>query len=155
MLLTGLILVFILALVLIFLEFVVLPGVTVPGVLGFVLLVGAIYVTYTNYGAGAGNGALIASITVTVALAVFGLRSKTWNKVSLHKNLEGKVNVVDKTKLTVGTKGKTLSRLAPGGNANFDGHIVEVFTYGEFVDQSTEVEIISINNNQIFVKPLI
>jgi membrane-bound ClpP family serine protease len=50
-----------------------------------------------------------------------------------------------------GDSGKSVSRLAPSGKAIINNEIVEVHTFGEFIDQEVEITVISVKDNKIFV----
>jgi len=53
-----------------------------------------------------------------------------------------------------GRRGKALSPLRPAGRADFDGEILDVQTEGEYVEAGTEVEILRVDSNKVVVKAL-
>jgi membrane-bound serine protease (ClpP class) len=55
--------------------------------------------------------------------------------------------------LKVGDRGKVTSRLRPAGKARFGGAMVDVVATGEFLDAGTTVEIVEIHGNRVVVKP--
>lgn len=133
------------------LEFLVIPG-GVVGVISGLIIAGGIGLTYYNYGPTAGNITLIATaITILVGI-YFLLRSRTWKKLMLNTQIDSKVNEVNEAKIKVGSEGVTVSRLAPGGKANFDGEIAEVFSSHEFIDENQEIIVLKIEGNKITVK---
>lgn len=134
------------------LEVLVLPGTNIAGVVGFVLLAIGIWQAYAVFGGLAGTITLISTLFLSAVALYFALKSKTWNKAALHKNIDGKVNVVDIEKIKTGDKGITVSRLAPMGKAEFAGEFYEVNALGQFIDPGTEIEIVKIENNKITVK---
>ncbi len=136
------------------LEILVLPGTNVAGVIGFILLVVGVWQAYAVYGGKSGTITLIATVVVSAIILYYSLQAKTWRRVSLKSEINGKVNIVDKNKVKPGDKGKTVSRLAPMGKAYINGVYVEVSSEGEFIDQNTEIEIIKIDHKKIIVKPL-
>lgn len=136
------------------LEILVLPGTNIAGVLGFILLAIGIWQAYATYGGFAGTIALIITMVLSIFALYFALKSQTWKRAALNKNIEGKVNVIDVSKLKTGDQGKTISRLAPMGKALFNGEYYEVKTNGEFIDQETEIEVVNIEFNKILVKKL-
>ena len=69
----------------------------------------------------------------------------------LNDNLEGRVNEVNEQKVKVGDEGKAVSRLVPVGQATFEGEIVEVHSLDGFTDQKTQIKVVKIENNKIFV----
>ena len=70
----------------------------------------------------------------------------------LNSKIEGKTNVIDENKIKAGDTGKTTSRLSPAGKAIINGDYYEVHTQSEFMDPGTEIEIIKIDFNKIYVK---
>lgn len=147
--LTGLIIALIVAgLILILLELFVTPG-FITGVLGGVAWLYALYKIYQEYGTISGHLALGGLILLLSACILFAVKSGIWNKVSLHSNVDGKVNALPD--LNVNDKGVTLSALRPSGKANFDGTIAEVVTLGEMIDANESIYIKKIENNKIIV----
>jgi membrane-bound serine protease (ClpP class) len=53
----------------------------------------------------------------------------------------------------VGAIGKVASRLRPAGKARFGDAVVDVVATGEFLDVGTEIEIIEIHGNRVVVRP--
>lgn len=134
------------------LEILVLPGTNIAGVLGFVLLGIGIWQAYAVYGGVAGTIALLLIVIFSIIALYIALKSNTWKRAALNKNIEGRVNVIDIDKIKPGDKGKAISRLAPMGKAIINGEYFEVKTNGEFIDQETEIEVVKIEYNKVFVK---
>ena len=134
------------------LEILVLPGTNIAGVVGFVLLAIGIWQAYAVYGGMAGTITLLATLLLSAITLYYALKSRTWDKAALHKNIDSRVNVVDTEKIKAGDKGKTVSRLAPMGKAEFGEEYYEVNAMGQFIDPGTEIEVVKIENNQITVK---
>jgi membrane-bound ClpP family serine protease len=134
------------------LEILVLPGTNIAGVVGFVLLAIGIWQAYAVYGGMAGTITLLATLLLSGLTLYYALKSRTWDKAALHKNIDSRVNVVDTEKIKAGDKGKTVSRLAPMGKAEFGEEYYEVNAMGQFIDPGTEIEVVKIENNQITVK---
>ncbi len=148
------ILLIVLGIVLLLIEFLVIPGVTIAGIGGLVLIGTSIYSTYKSYGSTAGNIVLIVTFFLILLASFFALRSKTWRKVMLNTTVDGKASESFDDKLKPGDHGKAVTRLAPMGNAMFGDIITEVKTMGEFVDAGTEVEVVKVHNREIVVKPI-
>ncbi len=136
------------------LEILVLPGTNIAGVLGFVLLGIGIWQAYAVYGGVAGTIALVLIVIFSVIALYFALKSNTWKRAALNKNIEGKVNIIDSEKIKPGDHGKAISRLVPMGKAIINGEYYEVKTNGEFIDQETEIEVVKIEYNKVFVKKI-
>ncbi|HQH40237.1 MAG TPA: NfeD family protein [Bacteroidales bacterium] len=148
------ILLIVLGIVLLLIEFLVIPGVTVAGIGGLVHIGTSIYSTYKSYGSTAGNIVLVVTFFLILLATFFALRSKTWRKVMLNTTVDGKASESFDDKLKPGDHGKAVTRLAPMGNAMFGDIITEVKTMGEFVDAGTEVEVVKVHNREIVVKPI-
>lgn len=135
------------------LEILVLPGTNVAGIIGFVLIAIGVWQAYAGYGPVAGSFTLAGSVVFSIFALYFSLKSGTWQRAALQKNIDGKVNLVDAGKIKVGDTGKTVSRLAPMGKAIINEEYFEVKTLGEYLDPGTEIEVIEIEFNKITVKP--
>ena len=72
--------------------------------------------------------------------------------MALDTNVAGKgVEQLEKL-VSVGDRGKTISRLNPVGKALFNDKILEVSTTGEFVDEDVNIEVVKLDQNRIKVK---
>lgn len=141
----------ILGLVLILLELFVTPG-FVTGLLGGVAWFYALYKIYQVYGTISGHLALAGLILLLVACIVIAVKSGVWEKVSLHSNVEGRVNGLPDIK--VGDTGYTSSALRPMGRMIVNNQSIEITSMGELVDTGAFVEVIKIENNKIYVKQI-
>lgn len=139
-------------LIFLLLEVLVIPGITVAAIVGSGLVIIGIWQAYAAYGAFTGTIVLISTIAVTAIMLFIALRSKTWKKMSLNTTIDGKVNEISDLKLATGDKGIAISRLAPAGTAKFGDALVEVSSYGEFIDNGTHIEIIALEDNKIYIK---
>ena len=134
------------------LEVLVIPGFGFAGVIGFILVAIGVWQTYAGYGMLAGHLVLAATFVMTVLTLILSLRSKTWKRIALSAEIDGKVNLIDSEKIKPGDTGKTVGRLAPMGKALINGEYFEVTTTGDFVDQHTDIEVFRIDHNKIIVK---
>lgn len=134
------------------LEILIVPGSTVIGVVGFILMAIGIWQTYIVYGSSTGHYVLGGSLILTLGALALSLRSKTWNRAMLHTEILGKTNVYEAEKIKVGDTGKAVSRLVPMGKAFINDDYFEVRTSGEFLDQETEIVVTKIEHNKIYVK---
>ena len=144
----------VIGILLLLLEVLVIPGTGFAGIAGFGAIIAGVWIAYAHLGSSTGNMVLLVTLAVNVIAIWIGVRSKTWKKAALVSTIDGKVNVMEDVNLKVGDTGKTISRCAPMGKAEFNGNFVEVDARVDFVDPNTEIEIIKIDNNKIFVKPL-
>jgi membrane-bound ClpP family serine protease len=141
----------VLGLVLILLELFVTPG-FVTGLLGGIAWFYALYKIYKVYGTISGHLALAGLILLLVACIVIAVKSGVWDKVSLHSNVEGRVN--DLPDIKVGDTGYTSSALRPMGRMIVNNQSIEITSMGELVDTGAFVEVIKIENNKIYVKQI-
>lgn len=141
-------------LVLIFAEILLIPGVGVAGILGLLSMGGSCF--YAFYEFGNTTGAIITAVNVVlvVALAVWILRAKTWKRMALETNIDSKAVSSEASVLAVGDRGRTLTRLAPMGSARFGDYVIEVKALEGMLDPNVYVEVVLIEDNKIYVKPL-
>lgn len=144
----------ILGILLILLEIIFVPGTTVVGIGGFILLAIGVYLAYTSVSIMAGHLSLGSSVVVIFLALLVLLKGQTWKRVALDDKLEGRSLESMQEILKVGDKGKTISRLNPVGKALFNERIVEVSTSGGFVDEEVDIEITKLEQNRIRVKPV-
>lgn len=141
-----------LGLLLIFLEMFVIPGTALFGIVGGIALIAGVALMYSYYGAKWGNitaGITGAALIVTV---VAGFKVIQSNRIAMKAEIKSKVNVLDKHEYALGQKGKTVSELRPNGKAVFDNDRVDVYSEGEYIQRESDIEIIKITHNKIFVK---
>lgn len=139
-------------LVLIFAEILLIPGVGIAGILGLLSMGGSCFYAFYEFGNTAGAIVTAINAVLIVALTVWVLRAKTWKRMSLETNIDSKA--VEGATLSVGEKGKTLTRLAPMGSARFGNYVVEVKALEGMLDPDTPVEVVLIEDNKIYVKPI-
>jgi membrane-bound ClpP family serine protease len=149
---TLIILLILIGLFLVILEIVAIPGTTVAGVLGVLIIIFAIWESYISKGIIAGNITLAVTILFLFVSLYYALKSKTWKKLQLNTAIDSKIdNIKDKVK--VNDEGITVSRLAPSGKALINGEYFEVHTLSAFIDPNTSIVVIKIENNKIIVQP--
>ena len=135
-------------------EILLVPGVGVAGVLGLISLVGSCVYAFNMFGATTGTIVVAVNVVMVVGLTVYVLRAKTWKKLALNTNIDSKIQFFDENTLAVGDTGKTLTRLAPMGTAKIGENNYEVKSLEGIIDPGTEVEIVMIEDNKIYVKPV-
>ena len=148
------ILLIVIGLGLLIVEVVVLPGVTVAGIGGLALIACSVFLTFKWYGNPYGTYSLIATGILFIVFLTYVLRAKTWDKLSLHSEIDGKVNVVDTNDIKTGDKGKTVSRLAPIGKILIHDKIMEGKSEFGLIDVNKDVEVIYINESTIIVQEI-
>ena len=151
---TALIIIFIiLGIALLILEIFFLPGTSIAGIAGGAFLIVAVWVAFSAFGAKVGWYS-VAGIIVVFGLSLYiFLKAGVMDKISLKTEIDGKVEAKDEI-IKAGDRGIASSRLAPIGNAEIDGFVVEVKSITGFVDAGAEIEVISVNKQEILVKSI-
>lgn len=143
-----------LGIVLLLFEFFIIPGVTIAGIGGMLMIIGGVYIAYDSHGVTYGNYTLlITSISIIIVL-IFALRSRTWKRLMLNTNLESKVNTYEIDKIKVGDKGIAISKLSPIGKVEINEEYFEAESISGYIDPKTEIQVIKILVNKIIVKSL-
>ncbi len=150
----AIILLILLGLLLLLIEFAVIPGITVAGIGGFLLLGASVYIAFSEYGTGAGFITLTIVLIAAPAMIYYFFKSRSGKKMILESNIIGKVETINIQKIKVGDIGKSIGRLAPSGKVKINGEVVEAHSTGNFVDQNTEIKVLKILTNKIIVEPV-
>ncbi|MBE9512030.1 MAG: hypothetical protein IMY71_14270 [Bacteroidetes bacterium] len=151
---TVIIILILLGILLFLIEFLLVPGITVAGIGGAVLIVGGVIMSYHYHGLAIGNFTLLGTALISFLTVFIVLKSGTWRKIMLQKDISGKVNVVDQTgtEVKVGDVGKTITRLNPIGKVVINGNYFEAQSLNKYIDQKTDIEVIKVLSNKLVVK---
>jgi membrane-bound ClpP family serine protease len=133
------------------LEVLVIPGTTVAGIVGFAMIFVGLWQAYASKGIMEGHITLGSTLVVTAITLYFSFKAGTWKRMALKTTIDGKMDQLEGITIKEGDTGNTVSRLAPSGKALINNEIVEVHTFGEFIDQEVEITVISVKDNKIFV----
>ncbi|MBR8537950.1 hypothetical protein KDU71_20445 [Carboxylicivirga sediminis] len=147
------ILIILLGLFLLILEFFVFPGVTFAGIGGFIFTAGGIFLAYQGYGNTYGNIALVSTLFVGIVILVLSFRSKTWNRLMLHSQVDGKVETVDEDTIHAGDEGVAITRLNPIGKVMINDEVLEGRCPGHFIDENSQITVKEVYKTYIIVKP--
>ena len=140
-------------LVLIFAEILLIPGVGVAGILGLLSMGGSCVYAVHEMGTTTGIIITVINALLIVGLTVWVLRAKTWKRFTLDTNIDSKAFSLEGAKIAIGDRGRTITRLAPMGTARFGEDTYEVKALEGMVDPGTDVEIVLIEDNKIYVEP--
>jgi len=143
-----------LGIVLLLIEFTILPGITIAGIGGILLFAYSIYMAFNTYGAIPGFLTLAFVLIVAPMLVVMLFKGKAGKKMVLSATITGIANQINQEKVKIGDIGVTIGRLAPMGKIKVNGEVVEVRSTGTFVDPGENVRIIQIEKSQITVEQL-
>ena len=134
-------------------EFAVIPGITIAGIGGFLLLGASVYIAFIKYGNLAGFITLAIVLIISPLMIYYFFKSRTGKKMILETHIDGKVDNINETKIHVGDSGKTIGRLAPMGKVKINGETVEAKSNGAFIDQNTEIVVTKISSYNVIVEP--
>lgn len=143
-----------LGIVLLLIEFVIIPGVTIAGIGGLLMLIAAVYLAFESYGTLVGFIALAFVLVVSPILIYRMFKTRAGKKMMLETTISGKSSEIEKNKVNVGDEGVAISRLAPIGKVRIGNETFEAKSTGNFIDQQTQVRVIEILRTQIIVEPL-
>jgi len=148
----GLIIFFVaLGFIFLLIEVLITPGIIV-GTIGILFMAFGVYKTYEAYGSFIGNIVLV-SVFLGAVFFVFGaLKSGAWKRMASKDSIEGKAVEDNFEKVQIGDRGKSLSALRPSGNGFINGFKMEVHSEGEPIEAQSEIEVIKLRQNKIFVK---
>lgn len=140
-------------LILLLVEILFVPGTTLVGLVGFIVLGVGVGLSFKYFGRETGWMTLgVTSVIAGLTLYV-SFKSNLWSRFALKSAITSKVNE-DPVGLSVGEEGVALSALRPIGKAEIGRRSFEVKTLGTYVDSGKRIRIIQINSNQIIVEPL-
>ena len=94
--------------------------------------------------AGAGAGAIVAALTIGRWLPQLPTPTDT-----LETGTVGATATYDDL---IGSRGMTSTQLTPSGKARVDGHLLDVIADCEVIERGTEIEIVEVHGNRVFVK---
>lgn len=143
----------VLGLVFLFAELLLLPGLSVGAFLSLICYGGALYVAFDRYSTATGVWCIAAIVVSSLIVIVISLRSKTWRRLSLEQKITSSSGN-DVSAVSVGERGRSISRLAPVGRAEFGGRIYEAKSQTGYIDAGAEVEVVGFDDFSLIVKPI-
>lgn len=146
---TLLIIVLLLGVLLLALEIVALPG-GIAGTFGVLLIGLGVWQSYAVFGSSVGTIVLLCAIALCVLMLIWFMKTKTWKRFSLNEESNSKVNQLEPA-VKAGTRGVTISRLAPTGKALIDGETMEVHAVNKFIDPDRPIEVVATEGYRIDV----
>jgi membrane-bound ClpP family serine protease len=148
----AIIVLILLGLLLLLLEFAVVPGVTIAGIGGFLLLGVSVWMAFAQYGTGAGLITLMVVLIAAPAMVVYFFKSKTGKKMILETNIDSKVDTFETDHIQPGDTGVTIGRLAPMGKIKVNGVTVEAQSTGPLIDQNRPVKVLRVYPGKVIVE---
>lgn len=141
--------------VLLIVEVVFIPGVTIVGIAGTILALAGVGLSYWAFGSTVGFYTLISTFTAFGVLVYYAFRSNAWDKLALKTSINSKNNEGFLESFALGTEGICLSALRPVGKAEFGGRAVEVTSQEGYVDAGTRVRIKEVSASGIIVEQIV
>ncbi|MFC5270820.1 NfeD family protein [Adhaeribacter terreus] len=133
-------------------EIILVPGTTVVGLAGIILMTIGVWLGFRDLGLVYGYWLLGVSVVITFLFVYIGLKKQTWQKFTLTTVNKGRVNEDNQLEVKIGEVGKTLSSLRPSGTGFFHETQIEVTTTGEFIPTGTSIRIVKVEPNKITVE---
>lgn len=140
------------ALMLLLIEILIIPGIGFPGIAGTILFLLGVILAY-QIDITTGNITLLISSFLCLILGYLAFNNKTWDKLAQKEEITSKIEQMT-SKIEVGTHGLTMSRLNPIGKAMIENEVFEVSSRGEYIEEASKIEITNIESNKIYVKKL-
>lgn len=142
------------ALLLLLVELFVIPGSSLAAILSAICLTWAVAYAFINISALAGIITLIIALILGSCVLITFMRSKTLDKVALTEEVSSTVDRSVAAQVQVGDKGYAITRLALIGNAEINGHVVEVRSADGFLNEKTPVVVTCVTDNEIIVQKI-
>lgn len=159
------IVIFIIGLILLFLEIFIIPGFGIAGISGITLILGGIFLALIKYPLHLPSLQLAQAFSTlgytflfTVIVLLIGLRflskNNLWRSIILTAEEKKETGFLSANPLDtyLGKVGKTISILRPGGKVSFSGEILDVISQGEFIEKDKTVKVIDVQSNKVLVK---
>jgi membrane-bound serine protease (ClpP class) len=132
------------------------PG-GVIGLAGIAANIAGIVLSFANHGIVAGAATSAAGLTVTVLMVRHWLHTFSrsfFGSRMTNREVAGKNDFVDETRSLVGQRGITVSRLQPGGKAQFGERRLDVIAQLDPIEPGCQVEVVRVNGIAIVVRPI-
>lgn len=141
-------------LILFIIEVFLIPGISVAGIASACSLLYAIYYAFNSLGTQTGIITIGITIIGITGITIWFMRGKTVDKLALKQTLDYKPNPLKGVDIHVGDIGTTTTRLTLIGNAEINGHILEVQSADGFIDEKTPIKVCRITPNTIYVQTI-
>lgn len=134
------------------LEIFVLPGFGIAGIAAAICALVDLVLIYNQYGPLWTLAAFLFIVLLFAALLLIMTKTKTIDKISLKTAIDSTNATNEQLSIKVGDQGKAITRLARVGNAEIQGHIVEVKSQGAFINPGTKIKVIHVSQANITVE---
>lgn len=133
-------------------EVMIIPGISIAGVMSAVCIVGANAYAFISMGTVPGFVTLTVSLLLSIGGFYWIIHGKSIDRMALKKEIDSTVATMAQKEVRVGDRGVAVTRLALIGNAEINGNILEVRSGDGFIDEKTPVVVERISDGMILVK---
>lgn len=152
---TSIIILILLGILFLVAELLLLPGISIGGLLALVCDGSAAYLAFTDYGTAAGMTVVAVIVVLSLAAVVLSLRAKTWQRFSLKQEIRSSsMPLPEQQDIRIGDRGVTVSRLSPMGRVEIKGKHFEAKSIDAYVDPRTGIEVVGFENFHVIVKQI-
>ena len=137
--------------ILILVDILLIPGIGIAGILGLTPICGSAYYAFAHLGPWTGVIVTVVNIALLAVLIFYALRGKTWKRLELDTVID---KHIEEEEVAVGDRGIAATRLGPIGTARINDKSYEVTSLEGMIDAGTRVEIVHIEHNKIYVRPV-
>ena len=143
----------IIAMLLLLVEIVLLPGVSVAGIGAIISYAIAVYKAFIEYDSEGGWLVLVIAIISAIATIAIAVKGNIWQRFSLKDNIDSRSQTpAEEQNIERGARGTAITRLAPSGKVMVDGKVFEARSIDAYIDQRTEIEVIDFENFTLIVR---
>lgn len=134
-------------------EIFIVPGTTVVGIIGGVLMVTGVVLSYTHQEQmWVGHLVLVSTSVITGVLVYWAYKALGSSSYSLTDTVSSKVNLLDENTIHIGDTGSAVNVLRPSGKALFNNTKFEVFSVDGYINEGTTIVVTKIEGNKIWVR---
>ncbi|NOX19137.1 MAG: nodulation protein NfeD [Chlorobi bacterium] len=161
------IIIFILGIALLLLEIFVIPGFGIAGVLGILMMISGIFlglvgdfpiIDYDLLETAVFQltFSLLGSIVIIYFLLKILPKTKMFNKLILHRNIEEKSGYTAKKEVFVliGKAGVAITDLRPSGAVKIDGKRIDAVTHGDYIEKGAHVTVVEEEGSKVLVEKI-
>lgn len=135
-------------------ELFLIPGFGLAGVVGGLSIAGGVGCAYWYAGSTAGHWALGISIVLCAAAIYIFLKGRALDKMALHKQIDGRVDLLSGTGIRPGDTGISTSRLAPMGKVRIGEQEAEAKSRGPLIEENEKVRVVAVEGNTVVVEAM-
>ncbi|MBI4976465.1 MAG: nodulation protein NfeD [Spirochaetes bacterium] len=148
---------FLVGAILIVVEIFLIPGFGIPGVIGFLLMIAGIIISFgVNRIETAVIVVFFALVIATIGIVLIARRlpkSPLFRKLSLNEEQHG-YRSSDSFDTLLGRQALVAATLRPAGQVEIDGKRYDAVSEGSFIEKGLQVKVIKVEGNRIVVGPV-